>query len=107
MTADESRAALSAWFATQLADAEAVRIEGFDQVELGHSAETILLTLAWSERRTDHRRNVVLRMRPAAPGLLEPYDLERQFRILRALEPTAVRSPVSYTHLTLPTILRV
>jgi aminoglycoside phosphotransferase (APT) family kinase protein len=38
----------------------------------------------------------VLRARPPAPGLLEPYDLERQFRILRALEPTPVRAPKVY-----------
>jgi aminoglycoside phosphotransferase (APT) family kinase protein len=58
--------------------------------------QTIMLTLAWSEDDEEHRRDVVLRMRPPAPGLLEPYDLERQFRILRALEPTPVRAPKVY-----------
>ena len=38
----------------------------------------------------------MLRARPPEPGLLEPYDLEQQFRILRALEPTPVRSPKVY-----------
>ena len=32
-------------------------------------------------------------MRPPEPGLLEPYDLPRQFDVLRALEGTAVRAP--------------
>ena len=36
---------------------------------------------------------MVLRLRPKPPALLEPYDLARQFTILRALEPTAVRVP--------------
>jgi aminoglycoside phosphotransferase (APT) family kinase protein len=35
----------------------------------------------------------VVRIRPPFPGLLEPYDLQRQFTILRALEGSAVRSP--------------
>ena len=96
MTIDDTGAALRAWFATQLPDADDVRVEGLDRVAMGHSAETILLTLAWSVRGDEHRRDVVLRMRPPEPGLLEPYDLEQQFRILRALEPTPVRSPSVY-----------
>jgi aminoglycoside phosphotransferase (APT) family kinase protein len=90
---DELRDRLTAWFRAQLPDADDVRIEGLDRVELGHSAEMMLLTLASSSGRSDHRREVVLRLRPPAPGLLEPYDLSRQFRILRALEGTAVRVP--------------
>ncbi len=49
-----------------------------------------------AEGGTEQRRDVVLRMRPPEPGLLEPYDLEQQFRILRALEPTPVRAPKVY-----------
>ena len=96
MAADDTSTALRDWFAAQLPGADDVRIEGLDRVELGHSAETLLLTLAWSERGVEQRRDVVLRMRPPPPGLLEPYDLERQFRILRALEPTPVRAPKAY-----------
>ena len=36
---------------------------------------------------------MVFRIRPPAPGLLEPYDLKRQFDILRGLESTPVRAP--------------
>lgn len=96
MTADETRTALGAWLAAQLPDADDVRIEGFDRVAFGHSAETMLLTVVVSARGGEQRRDVVLRMRPPAPGLLEPYDLERQFQILRALEPTPVRAPRVY-----------
>ena len=38
-----------------------VRIEGLDRVAMGHSAETNLLTLAWSTRGEQHHRDVVLR----------------------------------------------
>jgi aminoglycoside phosphotransferase (APT) family kinase protein len=41
----------------------------------------------------DGRRDVVLRLRPKPPALLEPYDLTRQFTILRALQDSAVRVP--------------
>lgn len=78
---------LAAWFSEQL-DREVI-LEGLDRVEVGHSAETLLLTLVHEGGRQD----VVLRMRPPYPGLLEPYDLPRQFTVLRALEGTPVRAP--------------
>jgi len=85
---------LRAWIASQLPHARDVRIEGLERVTFGHSAETLLLTLWWSTRDDhDERRDVVLRLRPPPPGLLEPYDLHRQFTILRALEPTPVPAP--------------
>jgi aminoglycoside phosphotransferase (APT) family kinase protein len=81
------------WFAAQLPEADDVRVEGLDRVAVGHSAETTLLTLVWREAAGEQRRDVVLRLRPPPPGLLEPYDLHRQFAILQALEPTPVRAP--------------
>ena len=33
------------WFAAQLPDADDVRVEGLDRVEVGHSAETLLVTV--------------------------------------------------------------
>jgi len=59
---------------------------------MGHSAETLRLALAWDDG-APRRRDVVLRVRPQPPGLLEPYDLRKQFDLLRALEPTPVRAP--------------
>jgi aminoglycoside phosphotransferase (APT) family kinase protein len=82
-------ARLTEWFASQLPDASDVRVEGLDRVEVGHSAETLLMTLVVD----GSSRDVVVRIRPEPPGLLEPYDLQRQFTILRALEGSAVRSP--------------
>jgi aminoglycoside phosphotransferase (APT) family kinase protein len=81
------------WFARQLPEAEKLRLENFDHVQIGHSAEMLLLTLAWRAAGADERRDVVLRVQPQLPWLLEPYDLRRQFDILRALEGTPVRSP--------------
>jgi len=84
---------LTSWFASQLPRARDVRIEGLDRLSVGHSAETLLLTLVWLEGASELRRDVVLRLRPPKPGLLEPYDLHKQFTILRALEATEVRAP--------------
>ena len=84
---------LTAWFEQQLPDAEAVLIEGLSRVEFGHSAEMLLLTVVWRSKMGGHRQDVVVRIRPPEPGLLEPYDLRRQFEILRALETTPVRAP--------------
>jgi aminoglycoside phosphotransferase (APT) family kinase protein len=80
---------LASWFAGQLPDARAVSVEGVDRVEVGHSAETLLMTLV----SDGHRRDVVVRVRPPTPGLLEPYDLRRQHTILQALDATPVRAP--------------
>jgi aminoglycoside phosphotransferase (APT) family kinase protein len=88
MTLDANAAErLTAWLRTQLSDD--VRIEGLDQVHFGHSAEMMVLTVVTPA----NRREVVLRLRPKPPALLEPYDLARQFTILRALQDTAVRVP--------------
>ena len=84
---------LRTWLGEQLPDATDVRVEGLDKVEFGHSAEILLLTVVWTADGSEHREDVVLRMRPPKPGLIEPYDMQRQFAILRALEGTAVRSP--------------
>jgi aminoglycoside phosphotransferase (APT) family kinase protein len=90
---DDVSERLRAWLGEQLPTATDVRVEGLDKVEFGHSAEILLLTVAWTTDGSEHREDVVLRMRPPKPGLIEPYDMQRQFDILRALESTPVRSP--------------
>ena len=84
---------LTAWFAEQLPDADEVAIEGFDPVAMGHSSETFLLTVVSRARSSELRRDVVIRRRPPEPGLLEPYDLQRQFDVLKGLAGTDVRAP--------------
>jgi aminoglycoside phosphotransferase (APT) family kinase protein len=84
---------LTAWLRGQLPDADDVRVEGLDRVNFGHSAEMMVLAIVTRRGHRDTRQDVVLRVRPKPPALLEPYDLARQFTILRALEDTAVRAP--------------
>jgi aminoglycoside phosphotransferase (APT) family kinase protein len=84
---------LTGWLRSQLPDVDELWIEGLDRVEFGHSAEMMVLTLVTRHGVREERRDVVLRLRPRPPALLEPYDLKRQFDILRKLEDTPVRAP--------------
>jgi aminoglycoside phosphotransferase (APT) family kinase protein len=86
---------LQEWLSGLLPGARAVHVEGLSRVDVGHSAETLLFTIRWTDPDGAHERDVVLRMRPPAPGLLEPYDLHRQFSVLTALDGTAVRAPAA------------
>jgi aminoglycoside phosphotransferase (APT) family kinase protein len=94
MTLDANMAArLTAWLRTRLPDADEVHIEGLDRVKFGHSAEMMMMSVVARHGDQDARQDVVVRLRPKPPALLEPYDLARQFTILRALEDTTVRVP--------------
>jgi aminoglycoside phosphotransferase (APT) family kinase protein len=84
---------LTEWFASRMPDGTDVRIDGLGRVDFGHSSETTILTIKWTEGGVDRSRDVVIRARPQEPGLLEPYDLGRQFKVLSALETTRVRAP--------------
>lgn len=84
---------LTAWLQTQLPSARELAIEGLASVEFGHSAEMLTFSAAWEEDGHAHRQDLVLRLRPPLPWLLEPYDMRRQFAVMRALENTPVRAP--------------
>ncbi|OHV33309.1 MULTISPECIES: phosphotransferase family protein [Pseudofrankia] len=93
MRTEDALELLTLWFRDRLAPATDVRVENSSRVTFGHSAEMLALTLAWRAGTEQRRQDVVLRLRPPFPGLLEPYDMTRQFTILRALEKTDVQSP--------------
>jgi aminoglycoside phosphotransferase (APT) family kinase protein len=84
---------LTDWVRAQLPESGDVRIEGLERVEFGHSAEMMVFTIASQTAGREESQDVVVRLRPPPPALLEPYDLKRQFDILRALEGTDVRVP--------------
>lgn len=81
------------WFRLQLPDADEVRVDGLDRVDFGHSAEMLVLDLVSRMGADERTQPLVVKLQPPSPGLLEPYDLPRQFTILRALEGTDVRAP--------------
>jgi len=84
---------LQAWLAEQIPEADEVIVEGLDKVEMGHSAEMFTVTMTAVTDGVEQRDDIVVRLRPPEPGLLEPYDLQRQFDVMRGLEGSEVRAP--------------
>ena len=64
---------LATWIARQASD-DSVRIDGMDQIDVGHSAEMAMLTLVSDRDGARDRKEVVVRLRPPSPGLLEPLE---------------------------------
>jgi aminoglycoside phosphotransferase (APT) family kinase protein len=90
---DEVGDRLTGWLRTQVPEWDDVRIDGLERIDFGRSAEMMAFTIVHQGPGGEERHDVVVRLRPPPPALLEPYDLKRQFDILRALEGTAVRVP--------------
>ncbi len=61
----------------------------------GFSYETWSLYAAWKDEGGQHDERVILRRAPRG-GVLEPYDASREFRVLRALESSAVPAPRAF-----------
>ncbi len=89
---DDWRGRLEAWFARQLPSAGRVEITRVGRLPAGASNETLALDLAI---HCDGRvMPLPLVLRPErAGGILAPYDVLRQFRVMRALSRTAVPVP--------------
>jgi aminoglycoside phosphotransferase (APT) family kinase protein len=83
---------LEAFLATRLPDASAVRVETVEAHTEGFSAETFSFEALVSHGARSERSAWVLKREPAA-GLLEPYDLEPEFRVLHALSDDPLPSP--------------
>ena len=96
---------LVAWLRGQISGATDVRLEGFEVVDIGHSAETVLVTVVTATAGGEVRQDVVIRLHPAGTGLMPPYDLQRQVTVLRALEHTDVRVPRVLWHEPTGTVL--
>ncbi len=84
---------LTSFFSEQQPDAHGLHLEGLDAIEFGHSAEMLQAAVVWSDGSGERRENVVVRIRPREPGLLEPYDMQRQFDVLQALADAPVKAP--------------
>ena len=93
MSAPISAERLASWFGEQLPGASNVAVTDLSRPADGASAEMILATITWQAAGEERFEDVVLRARPNPPCLIEPYDLAKQFDILRRLEPTDVLSP--------------
>ncbi len=82
---------LEAYLATRL-QAPNLQVTKMEPLSGGLSNETHLLTVQYRRNGALERREYVVRWEPKQ-GLLEPYDVARQYRIMRGLEQTSVPVP--------------
>ncbi|MEO8296289.1 MAG: phosphotransferase family protein [Burkholderiales bacterium] len=88
-----AQARLTAWWAQRLPGASDVVVTGVEHLAAGHSNDTFAVELAWQAAGTRQHQSVILRTPPSGVGLLAPYDVARQFRIMQALAGSAVPVP--------------
>jgi aminoglycoside phosphotransferase (APT) family kinase protein len=85
-------ARLERFLAAHLPDADSVSVRDLGAHTEGFSQETFSFTAEIERGGTTERRAFVLKREPVA-GLLEPYDLEPEFRVLHALSEDPLPSP--------------
>ncbi len=68
-------------------------ISDFSRLSAGYSSDVYLLKVDWSEGGRRLSRKFVLRTTPDGVGLLEPYDMGKEFRAMQALHGSKVPVP--------------
>ncbi len=87
----EQRRAALARFLSQQENAD-VAVKSLHRLPGGFSYQTWGAEVQWRARGGHHRLHVIVRQAPRG-GILEPYDVLREFRILHALSSSAVPVP--------------
>lgn len=83
---ETARSALRQWLGRRLPAATDVTVTNVHvHPESGISAETLVFEARWRQDGTAHRRGMVARVQPRTGGVFEAYDLEPEFRLMRAL----------------------
>ena len=70
-----------------------LRLNGVERIAVGWSHETWLFDAVWTEGGVTRSEGLCLRRDPGNALLREMSDLGQQFRVLQALEHTAVPTP--------------
>jgi len=79
-------------------------ITAFSKNLEGWSMETFSLGLSYEKDGREVKRNIIIRKEPVA-GLLEPYDVSIEYRVLTALKNTGIAIPETYWHESDPSIM--
>jgi aminoglycoside phosphotransferase (APT) family kinase protein len=87
---------IHAWLARQLPDAEGLTIGGVTQAAGGWSHEIYTFDASWRVGGREITRGLCLRKDPGVGLLRDLSNLEQQYRVLQALDPTPVRAPKPY-----------
>jgi aminoglycoside phosphotransferase (APT) family kinase protein len=98
---ERTRSQLEAWLPERLAsrfgDVADVRVAELTGPEgTGFSSDTLMFDVSWKGPDGLQTLGLVARIRPTRMFLFPEYDLDAQFRILAALEPTDVPVPRPY-----------
>lgn len=91
------RERLLAYLRTQIPSAQTIELSHLSGMPAGASNDTIALDLRITCDGTTFDMPLVLRPQ-RADGILAPYDVGRQFRVMRALATTAVPAPAVFWH---------
>jgi len=83
---------LEPFLTKRIPDATAISVGGVEAHTEGFSAETFSFDAEITRAGATQRQGYVLKREPVA-GLLEPYDLEPEFRVLHALSDDPLPSP--------------
>ena len=94
MTADPIAPRIAAYLGEQLG--AAVALADVQRIAVGWSHETWLFDAAWTAAGERHRQGFCLRRDPGNALLRDLSDLATQYRVLRALESTAVPAPRAF-----------
>lgn len=89
-------AKLERWFADRLAPRRDVAITEWERLPFGHSNDTFFVSLTWAKDDEGSTGNSYVVRRDIVHGIMEPYDIPKEFRLLRALNNTNVRAPKVY-----------
>ncbi len=95
---------LRAFLESKLEGAEDLVVSDLVRHTEGFSLETFSFEAVWNVGGEQHSQRYVARREPPA-GLLEPYDLEPQFRTLAAIADTPVRFPRVFWYESDPAVL--
>ena len=94
MPDDDLRARLERFVGRRIEGATRVRVTDLERSTEGFSQETFVFEVELERQGRSERRGYVAKREPVA-GLLEPYDLEPEFRVLHALSNDPLPSPAT------------
>jgi aminoglycoside phosphotransferase (APT) family kinase protein len=86
---------LSAYVRARMPEARRLELVNFGRMPAGASNETIRFDLVWEDATGQHVVPLILRPQRTT-GILEPYDVARQYRVMQALAASVVPVPRMY-----------
>ncbi len=96
---------ITAYLAAQMPHAVGLALSGVERIAVGWSHETWLFDATWQTAGVRHSQGLCLRRDPGNALLRQLSDLGEQYRVLKALEHTALPTPKAFWYESDPAIL--